>query len=56
MSNWTLTCAQCGTWTYTLYESIHGPLCPQCAHRQNEHDQPGYGLTPSTYGFTDETE
>lgn len=49
-------CVQCGTRTRELTESVHGPLCAQCAHRQAEHDEPGYGLTPSTYGFLSETE
>ena len=56
MTDYWLTCAQCGTRTRELFESIHGPLCPQCAYRQNEHDQAGYGLAASTYGFIDDKE
>jgi hypothetical protein len=52
----TVSCAQCGTRTGELTASIHGPLCPQCSYRQADHDEPGYGLAPSTYGFLDETE
>ena len=49
-------CAQCGTRTRDLTQSIHGPLCPQCAYRQDEHDQPGHGLAPGTWGFLSDTE
>lgn len=49
-------CAQCGTRTRDLAMSVHGLLCPQCAYRQDEHDQPGYGLSATTFGFTSEEE
>lgn len=51
-----MTCAQCGTTSPELTGSVHGQLCPQCAHRQNERDQYGHGLAPGTFGFLSETE
>lgn len=50
------TCDQCGTRTHQLAPSVHGPLCQQCAFRQDEHDQPGYGLSATTFGFLSEEE
>lgn len=48
-----LQCEQCGTLTAELYDSEnYGLLCSRCAVRQAEHNEPGHGLTPGTYGFT----
>ena len=47
-------CAQCGTTTGEVWPSVHGLLCAPCSHRQAEHDEPGYGLAPGTYGFTED--
>jgi hypothetical protein len=49
-------CAQCGSRIRDLTPSVHGPLCLQCAYRQYEHDQPGHGLAPGTWGFPYEDE
>jgi hypothetical protein len=46
-------CSQCGT-TAHLTPSEHGDFCPTCTYRQNDRDQPGYGLAASTYGFLGE--
>jgi hypothetical protein len=52
-----LTCEQCGCTTSELYPGDnYGLLCARCAFRQAEHDQPGHGLTASTFGFLSETE
>lgn len=50
------TCEQCGDTTTELTPSEYGPLCSVCAYRQAEHDQYGYGLSASMFGFIDETE
>lgn len=47
-------CAQCGTTTGEVWPSVHGLLCAPCSHRQAEHDEPGHGLAPGTYGFTED--
>ncbi|MEY2668492.1 MAG: hypothetical protein RJA59_1130 [Pseudomonadota bacterium] len=51
-----LACVQCGTRTRELSPSVHGWLCPQCAFRQAERDEFGYGLGVGTFGFDPEDE
>ena len=48
------TCAQCGTRTRHLTDSVHGPLCAPCGWRQDEADERADtfgGLTASSLGF-----
>ena len=48
-----VSCDQCGTvGPIADQHPDHGDLCGPCAIRQAEHDRPGYGLAPSTFGFT----
>lgn len=49
-------CEHCSTITRDLTETEHGGLCPQCAYRQDERSEYGYGLSASSFGFLSETE